>query len=440
MTAETGIAKDRPRESARGRSAHGGSRSDDPRAVAAAIRRSQRGDRIRALALATPLLVFLLISFAVPIVILLSKAVYDPTIADALPRTSTALEDWSPGSGAVPPDAAFDAFALDLIAAKASDQLYPFAKSFNSRLAGARSQILRTGRKLDDPGMGAGTPEAAAARVAAVKSVPFWTSIETWSVLKTGTRSLTPVYLLSALDLRWTAQGIESVPPEQAIFVRVLGRTFLVAGLVTLGTLLLAFPLAWLIANLPQRYAAILLVMVLLPFWTSILVRTAAWTVLLQKYGLLNELLVGLGITGDRVELMYSRIGLIIAMTHIQLPFTLLPIYSVMRTIQPSQLRAAYSLGARPTTAFIRVYLPQVVPGVMAGCLLTFILCLGYYITPALIGGPSDQLVSNFIANYVNVDLNWEMAAALSFILLVATIALYAGFTRLLGLDRLKLL
>jgi putative spermidine/putrescine transport system permease protein len=276
--------------------------------------------------------------------------------------------------------------------------------------------------------------------VAAVKSVPFWTSIETWSVLKTGTRSLTPVYLLSALDLRWTAQGIESVPPEQAIFVRVLGRTFLVAGLVTLGTLLLAFPLAWLIANLPQRYAAILLVMVLLPFWTSILVRTAAWTVLLQKYGLLNELLVGLGITGDRVELMYSRIGLIIAMTHIQLPFTLLPIYSVMRTIQPSQLRAAYSLGARPTTAFIRVYLPQVVPGVMAGCLLTFILCLGYYITPALIGGPSDQLVSNFIANYVNVDLNWEMAAALSFILLVATIALYAGFTRLLGLDRLKLL
>ena len=163
----------------------------------------------------------------------------------------------------------------------------------------------------------------------------------------------------------------------------------------------------------------------LLPFWTSILVRTAAWTVLLQKFGLLNDLLLWLGVTSDRLELMYSRTGLIIAMTHIQLPFTLLPIYSVMRTIQPSQMRAAYSLGGRPFTVFRRVYLPQVMPGVLAGCLLTFILCLGYYITPALIGGASDQLISNFIANYVNVELNWEMAAALSFILLVFTLGLY---------------
>ncbi len=138
------------------------------------------------------------------------------------------------------------------------------------------------------------------------------------------------------------------------------------------------------------------------------------------------------------LDLMYSRLGLIIAMTHIQLPFTLLPIYSVMRTIQPSQMRAAYSLGGRPLTSFLRVYLPQVVPGIMAGCLLTFILCLGYYITPALIGGAGDQLISNFIANYVNVELNWEMAAALSFILLVFTMGLYAVFARMLGLDCLK--
>jgi len=146
-----------------------------------------------------------------------------------------------------------------------------------------------------------------------------------------------------------------------------------------------------------------------------------------------------LGFVNERLDLMYSRIGLIIAMTHIQLPFTLLPIYSVMRTIAPSQMKAAYSLGARPFTAFRRVYLPQVFPGVMAGCLLTFILCLGYYITPALIGGASDQLISNFIANYVNVELNWEMAAALSFILLVFTLALFGIFARILGLDRLKM-
>ena len=281
-----------------------------------------------------------------------------------------------------------------------------------------------------------GTPS----KSALIEAVPFWGEKSTWSILKSSVHGLTSFYLLSALDLRWTADGsLAGVPSEQAVFLRVFARTFLIAGLVTLTTLALGFPLAYLISNLPQRLAAVLLVLVLLPFWTSILVRTAAWTVLLQKYGLLNELLLSMGVTGDRLELMYSRLGLIIAMTHIQLPFTLLPIYSVMRSINPSQLRAAQSLGARPFTAFRRVYLPQVLPGVMAGCLLTFILCLGYYITPALIGGASDQLISNFIANYVNVELNWEMAAALSLILLVMTIGLYGAFARLLGLDRLKL-
>ncbi|TIX07978.1 MAG: ABC transporter permease, partial [Mesorhizobium sp.] len=268
----------------------------------------------------------------------------------------------------------------------------------------------------------------------------FWSAPSTWPAIRNGTHSLTSFYLLSALDMRWNADGgIERVPPEQAIFLQVFVRTFLVAAAVTLATLLLGFPLAYLIASVPKGLAAVLIVAVLLPFWTSILVRTAAWTVLLQKFGLVNDFLLFIGIASDRLDLMYSRIGLIIAMTHIQLPFTLLPIYSVMRTIQPSQMKAAYSLGAKPLTAFRRVYLPQVFPGVMAGCLLTFILCLGYYITPALIGGASDQLISNFIANYVNVELNWEMAAALSFILLVFTLALFGIFARILGLDRLKL-
>jgi putative spermidine/putrescine transport system permease protein len=229
------------------------------------------------------------------------------------------------------------------------------------------------------------------------------------------------------------------LPPDQAIYRAVFLRTFMIATLVTFVTLALGFPLAWLLANLPGRVAARLIMLVLLPFWTSILVRTAAWTVLLQKFGILNEILLWLGVTGERMDLMYTRTGLIIAMTHIQLPFTLLPIYSVMRTISPSQMRAAYSLGARPVAAFIRVYLPQVMPGVMAGCLLTFILCLGYFITPALIGGPADQLISNFISNYINSELNWQMAAALSFILLASTLGLFAVFARLLGIDRMKL-
>jgi putative spermidine/putrescine transport system permease protein len=250
---------------------------------------------------------------------------------------------------------------------------------------------------------------------------------------------LTSFYLLSALDLRWDVDGgIERVPPEQAIFLRVFARTFFVAAAVTLATLILGFPLAYLIASVPKAVGAILIIAVLLPFWTSILVRTAAWTVLLQKFGLVNDMLLWAGIIDTRLDLMYSRLGLIIAMTHIQLPFTLLPIYSVMRTIPPSQMRAAYSLGGRPFTSFVRIYLPQVVPGIMAGCLLTFILCLGYYITPALVGGAGDQLISNFIANYINVELNWEMAAALSFVLLTFTLGLYALFARMLGLDRLK--
>ena len=401
----------------------------DTRSVAAAIRRSQARERLRALALATPLLVLLLLSFGIPIAILLSRAVYDPTIANALPQTSAAMENWN-GTG-IPDDATFAALAADLKTNQQAGKIAEFAKSLNARLPGARSQILKTARALDKEGVTDVVP--------IVKSIPLWTSPETWATIERGRHALTSFYLLSAVDLRWNADGsIERVPPEQAIFLRVFARTFLVAATVTLATLVLGFPLAYLIASAPKTVGAILIVAVLLPFWTSILVRTAAWTVLLQKFGLVNDLMLWLGITGTRLDLMYSRLGLILAMTHIQLPFTLLPIYSVMRTIQPSQMRAAYSLGGRPLTSFLRVYLPQVVPGIMAGCLLTFILCLGYYITPALIGGAGDQLISNFIANYVNVELNWEMAAALSFILLVFTMGLYAVFARMLGLDRLK--
>jgi len=400
------------------------------RSLAAALRRAERGDRVRSLLLAAPLLLLLAVSFGIPIVLLLSRAVYDPTIADALPRTSAALDGWD--RKGLPSDQAFTALAEDFKENQANGTAYELAKSLNARLPGARSQVLKTVRKLE----GAGDTPA----LEIVKSVPFWSQPATWVTIETGTHRLTSFYLLSALDLKWNTEGeLERVAPEQAIFVQVFIRTFMVAAIVTLGTLILGFPLAYLMANAPKGLAAILIIAVLLPFWTSILVRTAAWTVLLQKFGLINDLLLWLGVTHDRLDLMYTRIGLIVAMTHIQLPFTLLPIYSVMRTIPPSQMRAAYSLGGRPFTSFRRVYLPQAFPGVIAGCLLTFILCLGYYITPALVGGASDQLISNFIANYVNVDLNWEMAAALSFILLVFTLALFGLFARLLGLDRLKM-
>ncbi|KRQ00975.1 ABC transporter permease [Bradyrhizobium manausense] len=390
---------------------------------------TDRSDSLRPLALAAPLLLLLAFSFGAPIVLLLSRAVYEPTIANALPHTIAALRNDSAG---VPAEPVFRALADDLKTDQAAGAIYEFAKTLNTRLPGARSQVLRLARLAgQDP---------APTREAMIKAAPLLGEDQGWTAIRSGSNRFTSFFLLSAFDLRWTDQGtIGTVPADQAVFTRVFGRTFLIATLVTLATLALAFPLAYVMTNVRPVIAGIVLVLVLLPFWTSILVRTAAWTVILQKYGLLNDLLLWLGMTSDRLELMYSRTGLVIAMTHIQLPFTLLPIYSVMRAVQTSQLRAAQSLGARPFTVFRRVYLPQVMPGVLAGCLLTFILCLGYYITPVLVGGASDQLISNFIANYVNVELNWEMAAALSFVLLASTLGLYVTMTRYLGLDLFKM-
>jgi putative spermidine/putrescine transport system permease protein len=394
------------------------------------IRASEHRETLRPLVLAAPLLLLLFFSFGAPIVALLSRAVYEPTIANALPHTIAALRQDS--SAGVPDEPVFLAFAADLREAQAAGAVYEFAKVLNTRLSGARSQVLRAARYVvQDP---------AASKEGMIKAAPLLGEQQAWKAIRDGTHRFTTFFLLSAFDLRWTDQGtIGAVPADQAVYIRVFGRTFLIATIVTLATLALAFPLSYLMTNIRPTLAGIVLVLVLLPFWTSILVRTAAWTVILQKYGLLNDLLLWLGITSERLELMYSRTGLIIAMTHIQLPFTLLPIYSVMRSVQPSQLRAAQSLGGRPFTVFRRVYLPQVMPGVLAGCLLTFILCLGYYITPVLIGGASDQLISNFIANYVNVELNWEMAAALSFVLLASTLGLYVTMTRYLGLDLFKM-
>jgi putative spermidine/putrescine transport system permease protein len=398
--------------------------------LAAAVRRETRGQRVRALLLVAPLFMLLMLSFCLPIGALLTRGIYDPTIADALPRTAAALGASSAQD--VPDDAVFAALGADLLAAKEDNSVFNLAKTLNNLLPGARSHVLRAAR-----GVAAG---GVLTRATLITADPFWGETDTWFAIRHGIRRFTTNYLLAAIDLQWLpGGGIGPLPADQAIYRAVFARTFMVAAIVTLTTLVLGFPLAWLLANLPRQIAARLIMLVLLPFWTSILVRTAAWTVLLQKFGILNELMLGLGIIGERVDLMYTRTGLVIAMSHIQLPFTLLPIYSVMRTIDPSQMRAAYSLGARPIAAFVRIYLPQVMPGVMAGGLLTFILCLGYFITPALVGGPTDQLISNFISNYINFELNWQMAAALSCILLTLTLALFALFARLFGIDRLKL-
>jgi len=180
---------------------------------------------------------------------------------------------------------------------------------------------------------------------------------------------------------------------------------------------------------------------VLLPFWTSLLVRTSAWKVLLQQQGVINDTLVWLGLVADnaRLELINNQTGTIIAMTHILLPFMILPLFSVMKTISPNYVRAAKSLGANDWTAFWRVYFPQSVPGIGAGSILVFILSIGYYITPEIVGGTKGVFISNRIAYHISSSLNWGLGAALGTVLLVVVMMLYWLYDKFVGIDNVKL-
>ncbi len=396
-----------------------------------AVRKAARPARRAAFSLALPLVAFLVIAFVAPILYLLVTAVGNPETRSVLPQTLVALQAWD--GKEVPDEAVFAALAVDLKQAKEDSTAALVGKRLNYEISGMRSRMLSASR------MAAGL-DTGPYRDKFLAADPLWGSVDTWAVIKRNGAGWTPYYLLTAVDLRQAPSGgLEKVAPDQAIFLDVLGRTLLVAGMVTAFTLLLGYPVAYVLTIAPKSVAGIMMLMVLLPLWTSLLVRTTAWVVLLQSDGVINSVLMGLHITAEKVQLIFTRFGTVTAMTHIQLPFTILPIYSVMRAIQPTQLRAARSLGAGPTSAFWRIYAPQTLPGVVAGCLMTFILSLGYYITPALVGGPKDQMVSNFISIYINRDLNWGLAAALGVVLLVVTLAIYGVFLRLVGADKIKL-
>jgi putative spermidine/putrescine transport system permease protein len=269
----------------------------------------------------------------------------------------------------------------------------------------------------------------------------LWGEAGTWNVVQRALPQQTDFYLLAAVDLRRDAQGsIRPASDDNAIYRDVIARTFAISGCVTLICLLLGYPLAYWIATAPAATARKLMLLVLLPFWTSLLVRTTAWIVVLQSRGVVNSLLAWIGLVDPAhpIELIHNRIGVLIAMTHILLPFMVLPIFSVMKSIPPNYMRAAASLSAPPLSAFLRVYLPLSLPGVSAGGLLVFILALGYYITPTLVGGPKDQMLSYFIAYFASQVTNWGMAAALSTTLLVLVLILYAAYHRIVGINNLR--
>lgn len=395
------------------------------------LQRVERRRKLKAFALVLPLLLFIFIAFALPIGRMIFSAIHDDTLLRLMPRTMAELSGWD-GKG-LPDESAYAALAFDLKQSWAQKTAAEIGKRMNYELPGARSRVTSSARK-------ASTLSTGPYKAALIDIDPLWGQHEVWSLLKRGNSAYTAYYLLRSVDLQYGPDSqIVATPPETAIFRNVFLLTLGISVSVTAATLLLGFPVAYLLATLPTRSSNLLMILVVLPFWTSLLVRTTAWVVLLQEHGLINELLMTLHILSQPADLIYNRIGTVVAMTHIQLPFTLLPIYSVMKTISPSYVRAARSLGAGPFYAFWKVYFPQTLQGVAAGCLLTFVLCLGYYITPSLVGGPKDQMVASFVAHYTNEELNWGMASALGAILLTATLLLYYVFNKLVGADRVKM-
>ncbi|ARE41726.1 polyamine ABC transporter, permease protein [Rhodovulum sp. P5] len=534
------------------------------------LQRALRAEKLRALALIAPLLIFILVTFIAPIADMLFRSVENQIVSETLPRTAQVIQEWNPDDSDLPPDEVLAAFTYDLVAAAERKQHSRLGTRLNYEQTGLSSLFRKTGRRVDDfgelymdqftdldpaweapatwmslmaapgwqadyraweasadaakeagrafdtpqplfrvkAGMADVLPETADAygefarivqvedndnpaaeepwapvylalyrdlmsvgpgaigkldaesraildpahdAVEGFETVPLfdlftdvdkdWADPEAWSTIRTFMPAYTSGYFLNAVDLQMTADGVAAQPENQQIYMLLFKRT-LIMSLVIMGScVLLGYPIAYLLSNLPLRTSNLLLILVLLPFWTSLLVRTSAWKVLLQQQGVINDILVWAGLVDDanRLIMMNNQTGTIIAMTHILLPFMILPLYSVMKTIPPTYVRAAKSLGATNWTAFWRVYFPQSVPGIGAGCILVFILAIGYYITPELVGGTSGTFISNRIAYHISSSLNWGLAAALGTILLAVVLLLYWVYDRLVGIDNVSL-
>ena len=396
------------------------------------LARAERMNRLKSKALILPLLVFLLLTFILPIASLLWRSVDNPEVVGSLPRTVEAITAWD-GRG-LPEESVYRALSEDLQEARQNQSLGDLSKRLNMEQAGFRSLMTKTARALPFKEV----PTSYKEELEAFDE--RWGDPAYWQVIRRNDSAITPYYLLAALDHRIDDMGeLASVSPDQAVYLDIFARTFWMGLVITAICLVLAYPLAYLLANLPARKSNLLMIMVLLPFWTSILVRVAAWIVLLQSSGLINGALLKMGLIDEPLQLVFNRAGVYIAMVHILLPFMILPIYSVMKNISPSYMRAAISLGCHPFASFWRVYFPQTLAGVGAGCLLVFIISIGYYITPALLGSPNDQMVSYFVAFYTNTTINWGMATALGGLLLLATMLLYIVYSWLVGASRLRL-
>jgi len=508
----------------------------DGRPLKASLNRALRRQKLRALLLIAPLLLFILITFIIPIGQMLFRSVENQIVADVLPRTVIELRDWDRASGEAPDASVFSALTQDLSVAVERKEHTKLGSRLNYETSGIASLFRKSGRKVDEIGeiytdqfvdldpawedpavwanlmgdadwlasdgagafrlnqdvrqalprtadayisfartiqtedgddpreeepwhsvslalfedlsAGATLPDnamvtAASAAVAGFETEDIaasfadidedWLDPKVWETIQTYSSKYTNGYFLNAVDRQKTAEGAEMRDADQRIYLKLFWRTLVMSFTITVSCILLGYPVAWLLANLRDRTANLLMILVLLPFWTSLLVRTSAWKVLLQDQGVINSLLVWIGVVADdnRLALINNATGTIIAMTHILLPFMILPLYSVMKTIPPSYLRAAKSLGATNWTAFWRVYFPQSVPGIGAGSILVF--------TPEIVGGTKGVFISNRIAYHISSSLNWGLAAALGSILLALVLVFYWLYDRIVGIDNVKL-
>ncbi|MFC3086314.1 ABC transporter permease [Tabrizicola soli] len=404
----------------------------DGRPLKAALAAAQTRARRRAFLLVLPLLFFVLLTFLVPIGYMLKRSVEHDGFAASAP----ALVAWfgaNPGfDPADPPEEAYAALVQDLARMQGEKTTGIAGTRINYSVPGTISMFKKGAREAKDL-----VPPFKDALLAVD---PAWAKPALWRGMASASNAYTSEFYKVAADMKLSDDGWTRGGDKERIYLYLFFKTFLVSGIITVICLLLAFPVSHLLATLPMAKSSLLMILVLLPFWTSLLVRTTSWIALLQEQGIVNDMLVGLGLIDDqgRLTMMYNMTGTIVAMTHVLLPFMILPLYSVMRVIPPSYARAARSLGATSWTTFRRVYLPQTLPGIAAGSLLVFILAVGYYITPALVGGADGQLISNLISFHMSKS-NWSLAAAIAGMLLAAILVLYWLYDRLVGIDRLKL-
>ena len=397
------------------------------------LKKAERKNKIKAFLLVAPLLLFLLITYITPIGEMFTRSIDDKMITKMLPKTYKAMESWD--GQELPPEEVYASFLSDykvLVKNKTQGKL---GQRLNKEKNGFNSILKKLKRKMKKF-------EEGNYKEQIISVHKRFGDVEYWRAVKRTAPPYTIGKYLKAVDMYKDQNGdIVQVEEKRRVYKKLWIRTVEVAFFVTIFCFFMGYPIAHLLATIPVKYSNLLMICVLLPFWTSLLVRTASWMILLQQQGLVNDFIVMIGLVDDanRPQMMYNKVGTYVAMTQILLPFMVLPLYSVMKTVSPSMMRAGKSLGGTPFVSFWKIYFPLTISGVGAGSLLVFILAVGYYITPELVGGASGTLISNSIAYHMKQTLDWSFASAMGLMLLFGVLAIYWIYNKLVGVDNIKL-